>query len=51
MADRDKFTRCQHCGLLSEDTACILDDVKGLLCPNGCEPTFEQPPYEPPINQ
>ncbi len=51
MEKRDNYNRCKQCGLLSADAACILDEVKGFQCPNGCEESFEQPPYEPPINQ
>lgn len=51
MEKRDNYTRCKQCGMLFKDTDCILDEIKGLRCPNGCEESFEQAPYEPPTNQ
>jgi hypothetical protein len=44
--NRDNFTRCKYCGKLSLTSECFLDEVKGYVCPFGCEETFEQPPYE-----
>lgn len=47
---RDEMMRCKHCKKLFPDKDCTLDPILGLICPNGCKPTFEQPPYESPFN-
>lgn len=51
MNQRDNYTRCKHCGYLWPEEQCILDDVAGFLCPNGCKETFNQPPYQSPLNE
>jgi hypothetical protein len=51
MENRDNYTRCKQCGQLFSDETCILDDVKGLLCPNGCVESFEQPAYQSPLQE
>lgn len=50
MIERDFFHRCKICKKLFRDDECITDEVetKGLKCPDGCEETFIQPPYELP---
>lgn len=48
--NRDNYTRCKHCGQLFPDEQCILSEVTGFKCPNGCEESFEQPPYQSPLN-
>lgn len=47
---RDEMTRCPICKKLFADMDCILDTSKGYKCPNGCEPTYKQEPYESPMN-
>lgn len=49
MEKRDSYTRCQLCGEVSHHDSCILDEVKGYQCPNGCQPSFDQPPYQSPL--
>lgn len=46
---RDDYFRCPVCKQLFEDKLCVLDPVKGFICPNNCERSFEQPPYESPF--
>lgn len=51
MPNRDDYFRCKHCkGLFPEDGASRDPDTGAFLCPNGCLPTFSQPPYESPLN-
>ena len=56
MIPRDKMHRCPICKKLFKDDACTLELNKdggsdtGLQCPDGCKPSFDQPPYESPIN-
>ena len=45
---RDKFHRCPICGLLSLDDD-NQRDRNGYKCPNGCEYSYQQPPYQSPI--
>ena len=47
---RDSYHRCRYCKGLFRDEECTPDPVKGLVCPNACQPSFEQPPYEPPTS-
>lgn len=47
---RDKCFRCPICGVLYPERVCTKDPIKGLICPRGCERSYEQPPYEPPID-
>ncbi len=47
---RDNFFRCKHCHQLFADEECFIDADKGIQCPNGCEESFEQPPYQSPLN-
>lgn len=48
---RDKMHRCPYCKQLYKDEECTTDTKSGvLICPKGCEPTFNQPPYESPLN-
>jgi hypothetical protein len=49
MEKRDSYTRCQLCGEVFHHDSCILDEVKGYQCPNGCQPSFDQPPYQSPL--
>lgn len=48
--NRDKCFRCPICLNLWNDNECEVDDIKGYICPNGCEKSYEQPPYESPLN-
>jgi len=50
MTPRDSMHRCKVCKKLWQDEECILDETKGLLCPNKCEPVFQQEEYELPTN-
>lgn len=50
MNNRDDYTRCKICKELFKHEQCVLDPVKGYLCPRGCEPPYNQEPYEPPID-
>lgn len=45
---RDDFYRCKECKQLFSHEECTLDEVKGYICPNLCEKTYQQPPYELP---
>jgi hypothetical protein len=47
--NRDNYFRCRVCKRLFLDEKCILDPIKGLQCPEGCEEPFAQPAYEPPL--
>jgi hypothetical protein len=47
--NRDDFTRCRICKRLFSDAEAVLDPIKGFQCPNGCQPTFNQPNYESPL--
>lgn len=49
MANRDNYFRCRVCKKLYADTEGVLDPVKGLQCPRGCEPPYDQPEYESPL--
>lgn len=49
MTKENEYTRCQICGEIFHHSSCILDEVKGYQCPNGCEISFEQPPYQSPL--
>ena len=51
MQKRDNYTRCKHCGQLFHEEQCILSEVAGFQCPNGCKESFEQPPYQSPLNE
>lgn len=46
---RDDYFRCKICKELFADEDCIVDPVKGFLCPKGCEKSFQQPPYQSPL--
>ena len=46
---RDDCTRCPICRQLFADKDCTLDPIKGYICPNGCEPSYDQPKYETPL--
>lgn len=46
---RDDMHRCPYCKQLFADEQCTLDPIRGLICPNRCEPPFNQPPYESPL--
>lgn len=48
---RDNYFRCKQCKQLFPDEQCILDEVKGYQCPNGCVEGFTQPDYESPLQQ
>ncbi len=49
--NRDDYFRCRFCKVLSPQAEAKRDpDTGAYLCPNGCVPTFEQPPYESPLN-
>jgi hypothetical protein len=50
MSNRDEYHRCAICKKLFRDEDCILDPVKGYVCPNNCQPSYEQEPYESPLN-
>jgi hypothetical protein len=52
---RDDYHRCKYCKKLFKEEDCTREvdnegQSTGYQCPNGCQPTFEQPPYEPPTN-
>ena len=47
--NRDKYFRCKHCKQLFPDEQCIIHEIKGLQCPNGCVEPFIQPSYESPF--
>lgn len=51
MEKRDNYTRCPLCGEIFHHDSCILDDIKGYQCPNGCQPSFEQEPYVSPLQE
>lgn len=48
--NRDKCNRCKICKELWNDNECEVDPVRGFICPNGCEPSYIQPPYESFLN-
>lgn len=48
---RDKMHRCPYCKKLWPDEDCILDPIKGYICPDGCVEPFIQPEYELPTNE
>jgi len=50
MSTRDNYFRCRVCRKLFADDDCVLDEVKGYQCPNGCVEPYEQPRYESPLN-
>ena len=48
--DRNDYFRCPHCFELFPDEDCELTE-NGYICPNRCEPSFNQPPYQSPLNE
>ena len=48
--NRDNYFRCKFCGVLWHQNQCVLDEIKGYECPDGCKETFEQPPYQSPLS-
>lgn len=48
--NRDHYFRCKHCKKLWHQEQCILNEVDGYQCPDGCIESFEQPPYQSPLN-
>ncbi len=45
---RDEMHRCSYCKKLFKDIDCTPGTDGRLICPNNCQPPFEQPPYESP---
>ena len=55
MSKRDDYFRCTMCkGLFKDEDCSIKYDSEGASdgyrCPNLCEPSYTQPPYESPID-
>ena len=48
--NRDHYHRCPICKNIFLDDDCILDKVKGYICPNNCQPVYVAPVYESPLN-
>lgn len=51
---KKKYHRCPICFKISEDNEDLRDinsdgSSNGYKCPNGCERSFEQPPYQSPM--
>lgn len=51
----DGTTRISGTGAITATTltttsTASLDPVKGYICPNQCERSYQQPPYESPLN-
>lgn len=45
---RDDMHRCPYCKKLFRDEDCTIGVDGRYICPNNCQPPFEQPPYESP---
>lgn len=45
---REDYFRCKQCHRLWADSQCVIDPIKGNICPNGCTKPFIQPEYELP---
>lgn len=47
---REDYSRCRFCKRLFLHEYADRDPVTGAyMCPDGCEPTFNQPAYESPF--
>ena len=46
---RDDYFRCKTCKHLWSDRECVIDPIKGNICPKESEKQYDQPEYELPI--
>lgn len=46
---RDEMHRCPICKKLFRDDECTTGPDGRLICPNNCQPSFDQPTYESPL--